>query len=83
MFSATPDLTEMRAAIDHAPRLVEQFLHLYSIHRNALERLMRYGSSTAADRLLATSAEAVVHDFFRDNSNFCPRRSITPTRYES
>ena len=46
MFSATPDLTEMRAAIDHAPRLVEQFLHLYSIHRNALERLMRYGSST-------------------------------------
>ena len=36
-----------------------------------------------ADRLLATSAEAVVHDFFRDNSNFCPRRSITPTRYES
>ena len=70
MFSATPDLTELRAAIDHAPRLVEQFLHLYGIHRNTLERLMRYGSSTAADRLLATSAEAVVHDFFRDNSNY-------------
>ena len=70
MFSATPDLPELRAAIDHAPRLVKQFLHLYGIHRNTLERLMRYGSSTAADRLLATSAEAVVHDFFRDNLNY-------------
>jgi len=47
MFSATPDLIELRAAIDHAPRLVTQFLHLYGIHRNTLERLMRYGSSTA------------------------------------
>src|ERR1041384_7664814 len=70
MFLAAPDLAELRAAIDHAPRLVDQFLHLYGIHRNTLERLMRYGSSTAADRLLATSAEATVHDFFRDNSNY-------------
>jgi XRE family transcriptional regulator, fatty acid utilization regulator len=70
MCSATPDLTELRAAIDHAPRLVEQFLHLYGIHRNALERLMRYGSSTATDRLLANSAEAVVHDFCRDSNYF-------------
>lgn len=73
MFSATPDLTELRAAIDHAPRLVEQFLHLF--HRNTLERLMRYGSSTAADRLLATSAEAVVHDFFQDNLNYFHEKS--------
>src|SRR5690242_15045163 len=28
-----PDLQELRAAIDHAPRLVEQFLHLYGSHR--------------------------------------------------
>jgi XRE family transcriptional regulator, fatty acid utilization regulator len=71
MFSAAaPDLTELRAAIDHAPRLVEQFLHLYGIHRNTLERLMRQGASATTDRLLATSAEAVVHDFFRDNSNY-------------
>src|SRR6516162_11387752 len=71
MFSAyTPDLTELRAAIDHAPRLVEQFLHLYGIHRNALERMMRQGTNVTSDRLLATSAEAVVHNFFRDNSNY-------------
>ena len=71
MFSASaPDLTELRAAIDHAPRLAEQFLHLYGIHRNTLERLMRQGASVTTDRLLATSAEAMVHDFFRDNSNY-------------
>ena len=70
MFSAAPDLPELRGAIDHAPRLVEQFLHLYGVHRNTLERLMRQGTSITTDGLLATSAEAVVHDFFRDHSNY-------------
>jgi XRE family transcriptional regulator, fatty acid utilization regulator len=70
MFSATPDLVELRAAIDHAPRLVEKFLHLYGVHRNTIERMMRHGTNVTADGLLATSAEAVVHDFFRNNSNY-------------
>jgi len=70
MFATSPDLTELRAAIDHAPTLVEQFLHLYGVHRNTLERMMRRGQGVTTDRLLATSAEAVVHDFFRDNSNY-------------
>jgi XRE family transcriptional regulator, fatty acid utilization regulator len=70
MFSAAPDLAELRAAIDHAPTLVEQFLHLYGVHRSTLERMMRQGAGVTTDRLLATSAEAVVHDFFRDNSNY-------------
>jgi predicted transcriptional regulator/transcriptional regulator with XRE-family HTH domain len=70
MFSGTPDLVELRAAIDHAPRLVEKFLHLYGVHRNTLERMMRHGTNVTTDGLLATSAEAVVHDFFRDNSNY-------------
>ena len=70
MFLGTPDLIELRAAIDHAPKLVEQFLHLYGVHRNTLERMMRQGTNVTSDRLLATSAEAVVHNFFRDNSNY-------------
>ena len=70
MFLGAPDLIELRAAIDHAPKLVEQFLHLYGVHRNTLERMMRQGRNVTSDRLLATSAEAVVHDFFRDNSNY-------------
>src|SRR6266480_1246203 len=63
-------MAKLRGAIDHAPRLVEQFLHLYGVHRNTLERLMRHGTSISTDGLLATSAEAVVHDFFRDHSNY-------------
>jgi predicted transcriptional regulator/transcriptional regulator with XRE-family HTH domain len=71
MFSGNvPDLQELRAAIDHAPRLVEQFVALYGIHRTTLERIMRQGTASGPERLLASSAEAVIHDFFRDNSNY-------------
>ncbi|MFN3350399.1 short-chain fatty acyl-CoA regulator family protein [Pseudorhodoplanes sp.] len=71
MFSGNvPDLQEMRAAIEHAPRLVEQFVTLYGIHRRTLERIMRQGRAGSSEALLASSAEAVIHDFFRDNSNY-------------
>jgi len=71
MFSGNlPDLQELRAAIDHAPRLVEQFVALYGIHRTTLERIMRQGTASGPDGLLASSAESVIHDFFRDNSNY-------------
>jgi XRE family transcriptional regulator, fatty acid utilization regulator len=67
-----PDLQELRAAIDHAPRLVEQFLKLYGIHRTTLERIMRQGAGRIPEGLLASSGEAVIHDFFRDHSNYFP-----------
>ncbi|MFZ5692725.1 MAG: helix-turn-helix domain-containing protein [Pseudomonadota bacterium] len=71
MFSGNvPDLEELRAAIDHAPRLVEQFVALYGIHRTTLERIMRQGTASGPEGLLASSAESVIHDFFRDNSNY-------------
>lgn len=71
MFSGNlPDLQEMRAAIDHAPRLVELFLHLYGIHRTTLERIMRQGAGGLPEGLLTMSGEAVIHDFFRDHSNY-------------
>jgi predicted transcriptional regulator/transcriptional regulator with XRE-family HTH domain len=73
MFSGNvPDLQELRAAIDHAPRLVEQFVALYGIHRTTLERIMRQGTASGPEGLLASSAETVIHDFFRDNSNHFP-----------
>ncbi|MEO1495149.1 MAG: short-chain fatty acyl-CoA regulator family protein [Pseudomonadota bacterium] len=65
-----PDLQELRAAIDHAPRLVENFLQLYRSHRTALEKMMRQGSATTSEHLTAASPEAVIHDFFRNNSNY-------------
>lgn len=74
MFSgALPDVQELRAAIDHAPLLVEHFLSLYGTHRAAIERIMRQGAQGAPEGLLATSAEAVIHDFFRDHSNYFHR----------
>ena len=81
MFSGTaPDLPELRAAIDHAPRLVEQFLSLYGIHRTTLERIMRQGTADGTaggpEGLLATSAEAVIHDFFRNHSNYFHRLEV-------
>jgi hypothetical protein len=77
MFSGgVPDLPELRAAIDHAPRLVEHFLSLYGIHRTTLERIMRQGTAGAPEGLLATSAEAVIHDFFRNHSNYFHRLEV-------
>jgi predicted transcriptional regulator/transcriptional regulator with XRE-family HTH domain len=65
-----PDLPELRAAIDHAPRLVEQFVRLYGIHRTTLERIMRQGAGGMPEGLLASSGEAIIHDFFRNHSNY-------------
>jgi XRE family transcriptional regulator, fatty acid utilization regulator len=66
-----PDVQELRAAIDHAPRLVEQFLHLHDLHRATLERIMRQGSAGGGpEGLLASSEESIIHDFFRNNSNY-------------
>lgn len=69
-FGNTPDLQELRAAIDHAPRLVVQFLQLYRSHRTALEKMMQRGSERMPDGLLASSPEIIIHDFFRDHANY-------------
>jgi hypothetical protein len=66
---AAPDLQELRAAIDHAPRLVEDFLSLYGSHRTALAKIMRLGSERMPEDLLASSPETIIHDFFRDHRN--------------
>jgi XRE family transcriptional regulator, fatty acid utilization regulator len=71
MFASNPpELQELRSAIDHAPRLVDQFLRLYGIHRSTLERIMRQGADRGAESILALSAETIIHDFFRDHSNY-------------
>ncbi len=67
---SAPDLQELRAAIDHAPRVVGHFLKLYSSHRSALEKMMRLGSERMPDNLLSSSPETIIHDFFRDHANY-------------
>ena len=66
------DPREMRAAIDNAPNLVEYFLKMHGEYRNLLENVMRIGNERMPDELLASSPETVVHDFFRNNSNYFP-----------
>lgn len=70
--SAKPDLQEFRAAIDHAPVLVDRFVDLYRSHRVALEKIMKRSGSGGAEALLQSSPEAVIHDFFRNQSNHFP-----------
>lgn len=67
--SAAPDIQELRAAIDHAPGLVENLLHIYRSHRTTLERLMRSGNVQNSRELLASSPETIIHDFFRSHGN--------------
>jgi predicted transcriptional regulator/transcriptional regulator with XRE-family HTH domain len=68
----TPDLTELRAALDHAPGLVQSFLTLYRSHRTALDRMMRSGEGSTASNLATSSPETIIHDFFRNKQNHFP-----------
>ena len=67
-----PDLQECRAALDHAPRLVERFLDLFETHQAALDKVMRLSSTMGREDLIQSSPEAVIHDYFRDRSNHFP-----------
>ncbi|MEM9786993.1 MAG: short-chain fatty acyl-CoA regulator family protein [Pseudomonadota bacterium] len=64
-----PDLQELRAALDHAPRLVGQFLELHQNHRAMLGNLQHFSTPGAKPDVLVTSPETAIHDFFRQNSN--------------
>jgi predicted transcriptional regulator/DNA-binding XRE family transcriptional regulator len=65
-----PDIQELRSAIDYAPSLVQNFIKLHQSHRTALDNLMRFGSERMPQELLTSSAESIVHDFFRNNFNY-------------
>ena len=64
-----PDIQEMRAAIDHAPLLVQNFLKLHQSHRTAMDNIMRFGSERMPQELLTSSPETIIYDFFRDHFN--------------
>jgi XRE family transcriptional regulator, fatty acid utilization regulator len=68
--SELPDLAELRSAIDHAPRLVKSLLKLHRNHRTAMEKIMRQGKGRTTEDLLASSHETIIHDFFRNHSNY-------------
>lgn len=67
---AAPDLQELRAALDHAPRVVDRFLQLYQSQRTLTDRLNRLSDSGQAGGLLSMTPETAIHDFFRDHGNY-------------
>jgi hypothetical protein len=70
---ARPDLQELRAAIDHAPQLVAQFVQLHQNYRAMLGSLTHLDEQGAVPDMLATSPEAVIYDMFRKHANhFAP-----------
>ena len=64
-----PDLQELRAAIDHAPRLSRRFLQVYQNYRTIMERLDRISASDAVD-VFSVSPETALYRFFRDHMNY-------------
>ena len=65
-----PDIQELRAAIDHSPSFVQNFLKLHQSHRTAMDNIMKIGGERMPKELLTSSPETVIHDFFRDNFNY-------------
>ena len=72
IFAATrPDLEELRAALDHCPNLARSLLALHKTHRAMAERLLSLtgGDRDAAQQLMTSNPETVVHDLFRAHRN--------------
>lgn len=63
-----PDIQELRAALDHCPKLVQSFLALHKSYGALTERLLALGDGAAP--LLTASPETVVHDLFRKHRNY-------------
>ncbi|MBK0397558.1 DUF2083 domain-containing protein [Limibaculum sp. M0105] len=66
-----PDIEELRAALDHAPRLAQSLITLHKSYRQLTERLLAVteGDKDTARRLLGANPESVVHDLFRQHRN--------------
>jgi predicted transcriptional regulator/transcriptional regulator with XRE-family HTH domain len=62
-----PDLAQMRAALVHAPTIVQSLFRLHRAHQAASDRLMAL--TEAEGPTIVASPEGAVHNFFRRNRN--------------
>lgn len=69
-----PDLQELRASLDHCPKLAESVLGLHKAYRALMERALtaRTVDGSGPQQVITASPEAVVHDLFRRNRNYFP-----------
>jgi len=71
-----PDLTELRAALDHTPKLVECFLQLHQNHHTTLETIRKLSAGSEPVDLQAIRPETAIHNFFRNHANHFPELEI-------
>ncbi|SIT13130.1 hypothetical protein SAMN05421759_1198 [Roseivivax lentus] len=69
---APPDLMELRAALDHAPKLVRFFLQLHENHHGLLETMRKFNAGDGATELHAVRPETAIHNYFREHLNHFP-----------
>jgi len=67
-----PDLVELRAALDHAPRLIKCFLQLHQNHHAMLEAFRKLSAGDVAADIQAIAPETAIYNFFRDHRNHFP-----------
>lgn len=68
--NARADLQELRAALDHCPALVQNFLTLHSSYRALSERVVGMVDAEGGDSMVHASPETIVHDLFRRHRNY-------------
>ena len=68
-----PDLTELRAALDHTPKLVEYFLQLHKNHHALLETMRSMSNGDISDEIQNIRPETAIHNFFRNHANHFPQ----------
>ena len=82
-----PDIEELRAAIEHAPNLVDGLFNIFKGYRSLAEKLAASNEATGDTR--STTAEQAVHDLFRGNHNYFAPLEVpavklrNPARYET
>ncbi|MCF6445065.1 short-chain fatty acyl-CoA regulator family protein [Nereida sp. MMG025] len=67
-----PDLVELRAALDHTPKLVSFFLQLHENHHSVLETIRKFSAGDVPEDVQDLRPESAIHNFFRDHSNHFP-----------
>ena len=65
---SVPDIEELRAAIEHAPNLVDGLFNIFKGYRSLAEKLAASNAATGETR--STTTEQAVHDLFRSNHNY-------------
>ena len=72
--ASRPDLEELRAAVEHAPRVARSLIALHTAYQTVTERLLALAGDNpdALGELGRPNPEAVVHDLFRAHRNHFP-----------